>query len=148
MKRRTFDDSGDAGNVVPIRSPLMCEANGCPNRWSVSREGSRGLCSAHAWADKHAWPRITQEQLDAETDRARANAEPKQQAPHVSLAQKRAILERLRRIDFAKHGQGGKAWAHALKARDDAGERLTIAQRDAYRAALASERHTGTEDDA
>ena len=35
---------------------LMCQAHGCPNRWSVDR-GSR-LCSAHAWEEPHKWQKV------------------------------------------------------------------------------------------
>ena len=36
---------------------LMCQATGCPNKWSVHM-GSR-LCSKHAWADPMDWGSIT-----------------------------------------------------------------------------------------
>jgi hypothetical protein len=54
---------------------LLCIAGGCPNLWSVDAGNGR-LCSAHAWADPHHWPQITQEQLDAQADRALRNASP------------------------------------------------------------------------
>jgi len=42
---------------------LMCRVDGCPNRWSVHREGWKPMCSAHAWSDPHLWPQITVEQV-------------------------------------------------------------------------------------
>jgi hypothetical protein len=50
-------------------SKLMCQAHGCPNRWSVDA-GKGPLCSAHAWVPTSAWPQVTQEQLDAQAMRA------------------------------------------------------------------------------
>jgi len=53
---------------------LMCAANECPNRWSVLKEGDRGLCTAHAWAERSEWPAITEREQWDETDRARARS--------------------------------------------------------------------------
>lgn len=138
MKRFNAKADAQAAEAATTSRHLMCHANGCPNRWAVQREGSGGLCSAHAWSDPHLWPRITQEVRDAETDRARQAGERDVGAEEqrLTLADKRAILERLRGMDFSRPGQNGKAWAHALKAREGRGERLTPAQRAMWRAAL------------
>lgn len=66
MSRTTFDEHADPRlPAAPVGRPeFMCAADGCPNRWSVHREGWQRFCSAHAWAHPKAWPRITQEQLD------------------------------------------------------------------------------------
>jgi len=71
---------------------LMCSAVGCPRRWSVS--GDRGrACSAHYWAERADWPRITEAVLRAETDRALVAA-AKPVAP-VSAEQKAEALAAL-----------------------------------------------------
>lgn len=50
-----------------------------------------------------------------------------------------ADVERLARaVAPMRNQRDPKAWAHALKAREDAGERLSRMQRDAWRAALCS----------
>ena len=36
---------------------LMCQAHGCPSRWSVDM-GQR-FCSKHAWSDSKDWGSIT-----------------------------------------------------------------------------------------
>ena len=112
---------------------LMCAAVGCPNVWTVS---NGRLCSAHAWSDPHAWPRITQEQIDAQTERALRNTIDSQQpapAP-LSLAQKAALIRRLRGLFAAPRDPLG--WADALRNRERDGEPLSAVQRAAWREAL------------
>lgn len=114
---------------------LMCVANGCPNRWSVDAGNGR-LCSAHAWAEPHQWPEITQQQQWDETERARSNAAP---TPTHSMPPTRQdkveILTRLRGL-FARDDQRPRDWAYALKEREESGRRVTPAQREMWRAAL------------
>lgn len=117
---------------------LDCIAAGCPNAWSVDAGNGR-LCSAHAWAEPHRWPEITQQQQWAETDRARMLGEPLQPAEPLSKDEKLSILERLRAAVRSWQQRGTKdplRWARRLKAREEAGHRLTIAQRDMWRQAL------------
>ena len=66
----TLDDAKD-------RQALMCAATGCPNRWSID-QGNGRLCSWHDRAPASQWPAVTQEQLDAEGDRARSRYLPAQ----------------------------------------------------------------------
>ncbi len=114
---------------------LMCSANGCPNRWSVSGCDNGTCCSAHAWSDTKFWPQITQEQLDAQTERAlRSAAGPE--------PERRADVRRLR-AELAKLGeklranvQHPRAWAYRLKAREEAGEKLNDHQQAAWRAVV------------
>ena len=104
----------------------FCKAKGCPNRWAVDM-GSR-LCSAHAWSQPHQWPRITEEQYQ------KPSPEPKPASRVYTLEEKMKALQDLR--DLFKQPQDMKAWAHKLKAREKAGERLTSQQREAWRTAL------------
>ena len=113
---------------------LMCRADGCPNVWTVDSDdlGIHRLCSAHAWVkDKKLWPIITQEQVDAETDRALNAMRPKKPAKVVSRDELRT---QIRSLDLAKNLD--RSWARRLKAADDAGLPITESQRAAYKAAL------------
>ena len=120
---------------VGFERTLMCRASGCPNRWTVDA-GNGKCCSAHAWADQHAWPCITQEQIDAETVRALRNAAPPPPTPRVNVAAARAAI----RENLPKIGRGrpSKQWALDLKAREQRGEHLTPAQREMWRAAVGA----------
>jgi hypothetical protein len=117
---------------------LMCEAHGCPNRWSVDAGGGR-LCSAHQWSARAEWPRITQQLLDAETDRAyRAQAVPPSDGTPkrtLSRGEKLHVLGQLREVLQRKLGDW-RAWAARLRQRHEAGENLTETQREMYRSAL------------
>ncbi len=120
--RAAVDDAFDAQN-------LNCAARGCPNRWSVDY-GEGKVCSAHGWQDKHNWPAITQEQQRIVTDIVMARSKPKPKPPTVSRDE---AMAKLRSFSI---GHKGKAWAHELEDREMAGEVLTKAQRDMWRAAL------------
>lgn len=111
---------------------LMCRATGCPNKWSVDM-GSK-LCSAHAWAEPHQWPQITQEQQDHVIDRARRAGMLSAPPVQLSKADKIAALQEMREVFRSKPEP--KAWAHALRDREQAGERLTPFQRTAWREVL------------
>jgi hypothetical protein len=143
MKRTAFDQSRDerVANDVAVSQTLLCAANGCPNRWSVDA-GQGRCCSAHAWAGKSLWPQITQEQVDAETDRARANAVAQSQpVKRLSPAEKRAILSRIAGMSDAmrlRRDESPRAWAYALRERENRGEELNDMQRDAWRRALGA----------
>jgi hypothetical protein len=52
----------------------------------------------------------------------------------MTQAEKIATLNALR--DMMKNRPDPKAWAHKLRAREDAGEELTRTQREAWRTAL------------
>lgn len=43
----------------PERDLSRCFADGCPCRGSMSLEGGRWTCTAHAFAPSEGWPRIT-----------------------------------------------------------------------------------------
>ncbi len=138
MRRYTFDERNDpASSAIDDRSG-MCDAHGCPNRWAVDFGAGR-LCSAHSRASFHLWPQVTQEQIDAETDRAWRRSQHVEPAPvrSMSRADKAAAIASLRELASGPRGNP-LAWARSLASRDAAGERLTIAQRAAYRDALAS----------
>jgi len=104
----------------------FCIAKGCPNRWAVDM-GSR-LCSAHAWSQSHQWPRITEEQYQ------KPRPEPTLAQKVYTPEEKIKTLQDLRNL--LKQPQDMKAWAHKLKSREKAGERLTSQQREAWRIAL------------
>jgi len=125
-----FNAKRDAAiaNEVHADRTLMCTANGCPNRWSVDAGNGR-LCSAHAWVEQHHWPQVTQEQLDAETDRAlRAAARGPKQAPRrLSREEKVEILGRLREVANRIRGGDGTSWARSIVERSRSGVRVTPA---------------------
>ncbi len=73
---------------------LRCMARDCPNLWSVDK-GDR-CCSAHAWAEPHEWPRITQEQQALSAERARAASNRVYKPPRqYTREEKRELLNRL-----------------------------------------------------
>ncbi len=134
----------------PDDSDLMCVAHGCPNRWSVRKDGEQALCSAHAWSEPHLWPRITQEQLDAQTDRARNNAFAASKSVEA-LKHDRHLPERAELMARAQQvAQGLRAtladplaWARRLRnceLHEDGflpnGRLMTQFQREAWRFAL------------
>lgn len=90
-------------------SKLMCTAHGCPNRWSVDA-GKGRLCSAHAWIPTKDWPAATQQQLDAQADRAAFPPAPPPSPPRRDMGQLRAELAKLagarsiegRNVEWAK----------------------------------------------
>lgn len=120
---------------------LMCQAHGCPNRWAVDAGNGR-LCSPHAWAARPLWPQITQEQVDAETERAFRNANrPLQPAEHPKPDPQRlaAALAKLAQpkdpIGWAKRLR----WCEEQRAgRLPNGQPMTEFQRDAWRRVLRS----------
>jgi hypothetical protein len=116
---------------------LMCAATGCPNRWSVDAGRGR-LCSAHAWVSAGQWPQVTQEQIDAETDRALRNAAPlAPAAPYRDIPRLRHELGRL--ADGMRVARSDpRAWARHLRDREQRGEKLTDAQRAAWRSSLGA----------
>ena len=114
---------------------LMCDAHGCPNRWSVDM-GSGRLCSWHSRADKHDWPRVTQEMHDYITDMARAAAEPKPAPKQYTKAEKIAILSKLRAYVNNAGPKDPKAWAYRLRDMEQRGEHLSKRQRDCWREAI------------
>lgn len=134
MKRRTNFESFQDRKVADeygVDTSLNCHANGCPNRWSI--DGGEGrLCTTHSRVPMHQWGLVTQEQQHAETERARQAQRPQLVPRPVTQAEKVAILTSMQRI----LPKADKGWAHALKARQDAGEYLTASQRQMVRDAL------------
>lgn len=133
MRRTAFDESRDQRVAADETASygLMCAAHGCPSRWSVDPPR---MCGAHAWADSHHWPQITQEQLDAETQRAMDAANPP--APQRFVKPDPVKLSRyLRKLadGIADAQRSPREWADRLRQREEAGDRLTPAQKDAWR---------------
>lgn len=114
---------------------LRCRANDCPNNWSVSREGHPPLCQHHAWAPMWEWPRITQQLIDR---LAYTEDVPPTIAPHVTVADRSAILKRLRAVMVEKMDadKDPKAWARRLRDKHASGEKLNLNQIRCYRNAL------------
>ena len=182
MKRTTFDSSRDqrVADEHTVSSKLLCRADGCPNRWSIAEgqfgDGIQGLCSAHAHADHHDWPAVTQAEQDAAFERSNAAPIPcgdssrhplgcmhcgtptdkatlsmlggrcnrcfdayvtqgRKPGPMPSREKRIEALQRMR-ICASPLKQGGKVWASLLREREDAGEPLSPAQKDAWRRAL------------
>lgn len=122
-----------------VEARLMCQANGCPNRWAVDAGGGR-LCSAHQWASRPLWPQVTQEQQDAETDRAFRNANrPTEPVEHprrdparlaaalAKLAQQKDSLAWAKRLRWCEEKRAGRL---------PNGTPMTEFQRQAWRQAL------------
>ena len=130
-------DQRIADDAIADRA-LMCIAGGCPNLWSVDAGNGR-LCSAHAWADHHHWPQITQEQLDAQADRALRNAAPDAPPPRPDARRLRAEIVRLVQAMRAS-AQNPRGWALRLRDRHQRGARLTSAQVEAYQGVLDGRR--------
>lgn len=117
---------------------LRCIAHGCPNLWSFDNGGGR-LCTAHAGADPMQWPAITQQQRDAETERAIAAQQPDLATPPRAQTAPLTREERqevLRQLAEFRQVPPGKQWAVALRQVEQDGARLTPAQRQMWRAAL------------
>lgn len=119
---------------------LKCAAHGCPNRWSVDGPMGR-CCSAHAWSERHLWPRITQEQQDSASRRAfDASHRQWDDNDHQNRQVRPATPEERQHFSrlFALMGSrtGGVHWAKRLLVREERGERLTLTQREMWRSAL------------
>lgn len=139
---RTSDNPRDRAiaNDVGHDRALMCTAVGCPNRWTCDMGRGR-LCSWHDRADPRLWPQITQEQLDAETERAQAAQWERPAAPPT-----RADVPRLR-AELAKLADGirvsqqqPRAWVSRLLRRERDGFVLTPASREMVRTAAGAHR--------
>lgn len=130
-QRRDYAVANQASEDFDTDAKMRCGASGCPNRWSVDG-GSGRLCSAHAWADAKQWPSITREQQAREADRAMYGSTTSRPVRTVSKAE---ALEKLATLRI-NEPKDPLDWARKLKARDEAGERLTPAQREMYQAAL------------
>lgn len=126
---------------------LYCSADGCNALWSI--DGPMGkCCSAHAWKPTSQWKHITREVNGIITDIA---ATPKDERHTPDGSSERTPLdfkndplaESLGRLLVKGNGNamftGSTAWAHALKRCDEAGMKLTPAQREAYKAVVARE---------
>ena len=114
---------------VNADAELMCGAHGCPRRWTV--EGPQGrLCGAHAFADPHKWPGITNDLQRQWPVRSEPTPKPPRR---YTQEERRGAVQKLAAIWTQKPGKG---WAEKLKAREQAGERLTAAQRDMWRQAI------------
>lgn len=138
MKRSQFDDTRDDQTSV-AKGPektLMCAANGCPLRWSTS-DGN--VCQHHAGAERHDWPLLTQQLQWDETERARRSGEPPVQTERLSFADKREILANLSALPKRWACRDPKAWAHAMRAREEAGEPLNGMERASWRRAVGSD---------
>lgn len=106
----------------------MCQAHGCPNRWMINDAKGR-LCRWHHYAEPMDWPSITSQ---LRLGLAPTTPKPQPMAPSDSNRVRTAMAE------FKSFGSGraDKTWAYRLKEREEAGERLSVAQRNAWRTAL------------
>lgn len=102
---------------------LMCIAHGCPNRWSV--DGGKGrLCSKHAWVPASTWGEVTRNMASESAFGS--------QTRQIIDDQKFAIIRKA----YEKARDPNRAWAEALRAREQSGERLTSYQKSAWREGL------------
>ena len=142
MSRAKFNavhDQAIADHVEPavgFTPDLMCAAHGCPNRWTADN-GHRRLCSAHfaVVEDPSLWPEITQVQLWNDTERIRERGLPKPMQRHVDHERLGRWLGRLSE-KLCSIKSDPLAWARALKAREESGEKLHRTEREAWRKAL------------
>ena len=112
---------------------LKCRAHDCPNNWSVS---TSHLCSAHAWVDPLHWPRITQEQQQLRfqaRNESRNERRTSGATSNLTSLDKKRILHSM--LD-APANPDTKQWARKLKAREQAGEKLSSIQKKFWREAL------------
>lgn len=128
--KKKFADEKIAAEVES-ENKLMCQAHNCPNRWSVDAGNGR-LCSAHAWADPMDWGAITQRIHSAQFTKVSRAPEPPMDP--MTPEEKRYVLQRL--AEAFKAPKDYKAWAYALKAREEAGEQLSPLKRKMWRTAL------------
>ena len=105
------------------RDPLMCHAHNCPNRWSVDA-GSGRLCSQHAWVEPSRWGEVTRNMASESAFGG--------QTRQIIDDQKFAIIRKA----YEKARDPNRAWAEALRAREQSGERLTSYQKSAWREGL------------
>ncbi len=117
---------------------LKCRAHDCPNNWSVS---TSSLCSAHAWVEPLHWPRITQEiqqnLLQRQNERRMAAREAPRPISGLTSLEKKRIMRSL--LD-APQNPDHRGWAKKLKARELAGEQLSLVQQKFWREALREPR--------
>jgi hypothetical protein len=118
----------------------MCSAKGCPNPWSIEA-GDGKLCGAHASAPSSEWPAVTQAEIWAQTDRARETP-PEQVEQPLELTRSDAFelaerLDQLRQMLRNREPLQPLGWVAALRRREQAGEPLTLAQRQMWRAAAS-----------
>lgn len=115
----------------------MCQAHGCPNRWTINDSKGR-LCRWHHHAEPYDWPRITSE---LRLGKAPSNPITQPQISTLTPERRQAINE------FKSFARGDRrmdrSWAYKLKAKEEAGEKLSIAQKQLWRDAL---RHRDDED--
>ena len=112
--------------------PAGCAAIGCPNVWTVNREGRR-CCSAHAYADWREWPLITRMVQQGLLDSA-CGTGPNPSPPLAPRVIPDGVRERLR--NFKPQIAPPREWAHRLREQERHGKKLTQAQRAAWRAVL------------
>jgi hypothetical protein len=133
MSYRNHARDQQTADAATAFDPLHCPAHGCPHRWAV--EGDRGrACSAHYWADRQAWPAITEQLQRDEADRAMRRMVPPRTPTPTTREQRRATVEALHQL-----GNGPadpRAWARRLRDRHERGDRLTRDEIDAFRRAL------------
>jgi hypothetical protein len=124
-------DKRIADEAAPANPP-GCRAAGCPLPWSTDFGGAP-LCTYHGrCSSAHEWPRVTQQLLDIETERALNGPRSPKPQRYATRADGVAALQKLRQM-----GRGDpKLWARRLQWREENGRTLTRFQREAWRIAL------------
>ena len=130
-RSKLFDD--DAPHA-PKPAENLCRAHECPCRASIfdSVTGTpmKGLCRYHNATPSALWPELTQVLRSGPMTVAFMRpALLSAGFPWFSLRPEKPTVD----IDPSK---GPKAWANALRAREEAGEKLLPVQRSAWRIAL------------
>lgn len=126
VKADLQSQSQDASDV----DQSMCQAHGCPNRWSLSDNNGK-LCRWHRYAEPQDWPTVT-----SQLRLGLAPKEPSAMRPRPPLSDERKrLLEEFRQMVRADKVLNND-WAYRLKAREEAGETLSLAQKELWRQAL------------
>ena len=121
----------EANKELEEQKQLRCQAHGCPMPWS-SDFGMGRFCRWHVGKKPHEWPEITQftqAQFDLE---ARERDRRRNQR-----GERYADPERLKKIiEMLGQKPDPLDWARRLRTREEAGEKLSIVQKEAWRKAL------------
>ena len=125
MRRTTFDGSQDQRIADDASSDnrLMCSARNCQNLWSTS-DGN--LCRWHADAPPNRWPEVTEHMHGLITQRIIERDRP-QDAPFVSAAEKRAILNKLRIVMTKPRDE--RLWLERLREKHRQGDSMSAMQK-------------------
>lgn len=108
----------------------MCQAHGCPHRWIIN-DAKGKLCRWHHYADPMDWPGITSELRMGKTP------VPGKRSEHVvpMTPERQRAMEELKNF-MRGSNKMDRSWAKKLKEREEAGDHLSVVQKQLWRDAL------------